>query len=139
MTVLTEKNSWLLYLLFALLCLPSVAFAQSELLPETPLEESGVPFLNNITLKLEHFYANENPLVTAPDNFFYSHSYWLYYGCPAFDPPSSQELIDTVGEESCIEICALEIDTDGDGYGDCEELQIGSDPFDANDPAFFTE
>lgn len=41
------------------------------------------PVLNGITAKIGHFYTIiGNEVVTAPDNFFYSHAYTMQYGEP---------------------------------------------------------
>jgi hypothetical protein len=45
--------------------------------------EVFAPFGNGITAKLGHFYTTiGNEVVTAPDNFFYSHSYTMLYAEP---------------------------------------------------------
>lgn len=45
--------------------------------------EVFAPFGNGITAKIGHFYTPiGNEVVTAPDNFFYSHAYTMQYGEP---------------------------------------------------------
>src|SRR5690606_23028466 len=45
--------------------------------------EIFAPFGNGITAKIGHFYTIiGNEVVTAPDNFFYSHAYTMQYGEP---------------------------------------------------------
>jgi len=45
--------------------------------------EVFAPFGNGITAKIGHFYTIiGNEVVTAPDNFFYSHAYTMQYGEP---------------------------------------------------------
>ncbi|MGR6034134.1 MAG: porin [Candidatus Nitrosoglobus sp.] len=45
--------------------------------------EAFVPFGKGITVKIGHFYTIiGNEVVTAPDNFFYSHAYTMQYGEP---------------------------------------------------------
>jgi len=45
--------------------------------------EAYLPFLTGITVKAGHFYTIMGyETVTAPDNFFYSHSYTMQYGEP---------------------------------------------------------
>lgn len=45
--------------------------------------EIFMPFGNGITAKIGHFYTIiGNEVVTAPDNFFYSHAYTMQYGEP---------------------------------------------------------
>lgn len=51
-------------------------------LPQAYLEIFA-PVLNGITAKIGHFYTIiGNEVVTAPDNFFYSHAYTMQYGEP---------------------------------------------------------
>jgi hypothetical protein len=51
-------------------------------LPQAYLEVFA-PFANGITAKIGHFYTIiGNEVVTAPDNFFYSHAYTMQYGEP---------------------------------------------------------
>lgn len=51
-------------------------------LPQAYLEVFA-PFGNGITAKIGHFYTIiGNEVVTAPDNFFYSHAYTMQYGEP---------------------------------------------------------
>ena len=45
--------------------------------------ELFAPFGNGLTAKIGHFYTPiGNEVVTAPDNFFYSHAYTMQYGEP---------------------------------------------------------
>ncbi len=72
-------------------------------LPQAYLEIYA-PVLNGITAKLGHFYTIiGNEVVTAPDNFFYSHAYTMQYGEPfthtgaLFSMPLIDNLSITVG------------------------------------------
>lgn len=45
--------------------------------------EANLPILNGVTVKAGHFYTLIGyEVVTAPDNFFYSHAYTMQYGEP---------------------------------------------------------
>ncbi len=62
------------------------------------------PVFNGVTAKLGHFYTIiGNEVVTAPDNFFYSHAYTMQYGEPfthtgaLFSTPITDSLSITVG------------------------------------------
>jgi hypothetical protein len=51
-------------------------------LPQAYLE-TNIPLLNGVSLKAGHFYTPIGyEVVTAPDNFFYSHAYTMQYGEP---------------------------------------------------------
>ena len=72
-------------------------------LPQAYLEIYA-PVLNGITAKIGHFYTIiGNEVVTAPDNFFYSHAYTMQYGEPfthtgaLFSMPLVDNLSITVG------------------------------------------
>lgn len=72
-------------------------------LPQAYLEVYA-PVLNGVTARLGHFYTIiGNEVVTAPDNFFYSHAYTMQYGEPfthtgaLFSTPLSDSLSITVG------------------------------------------
>ncbi len=72
-------------------------------LPQAYLEVYA-PIFNGITAKLGHFYTIiGNEVVTAPDNFFYSHAYTMQYGEPfthtgaLFTTPIMDNLSITVG------------------------------------------
>ncbi len=72
-------------------------------LPQAYIEVFA-PVLNGITAKFGHFYTIiGNEVVTAPDNFFYSHAYTMQYGEPfthtgaLFSMPLIDNLSITVG------------------------------------------
>ncbi len=72
-------------------------------LPQAYLEVYA-PVLNGITAKFGHFYTIiGNEVVTAPDNFFYSHAYTMQYGEPfthtgaLFSMPLVDRLSITIG------------------------------------------
>ncbi|BCX80738.1 hypothetical protein MIT9_P0314 [Methylomarinovum caldicuralii] len=72
-------------------------------LPQAYLEVYA-PVLNGITARVGHFYTIiGNEVVTAPDNFFYSHAYTMQYGEPfthtgvLFSMPLINNLSITVG------------------------------------------
>lgn len=45
--------------------------------------EANLPLLEGVSVKAGHFYTNIGyEVVTAPDNFFYSHAYTMQYGEP---------------------------------------------------------